>query len=127
MKFTLIVLLSLLFGACQPSDFVKTIPAEEFAQYITEEGVQLLDVRTPEEFEEGHIEGAVMIDYRTDPEGFVQKAEAQLQKDKPVALYCRGGRRSHMAAELLHKAGFKELVELQGGIQAWQEAEKPTE
>jgi rhodanese-related sulfurtransferase len=124
MKFTLIAFLSLLFGACQSSDFVKTIPAEEFAQYITEEGVQLLDVRTPEEFEAGHIEGAVLIDYRTDPEGFVQKAEAQLQKDKPVALYCRGGKRSHSAAELMHKAGFKQLVELDGGIQAWQEAGK---
>ncbi len=124
MKFTLIAFLSLLLGACQPSDIVKTIHAEEFAQYITEEGVQLLDVRTPEEFEAGHIEGAVLIDYRTDPEGFVQKAEAQLQKDKPVALYCRGGKRSHSAAELMHKAGFKQLVELDGGIQAWQEAGK---
>ena len=95
MKFTLIAFLSLLFGACQPTDFVKTISAEEFAQYITEEGVQLLDVRTPEEYAEGHLEGAVLIDFKAD--GFVEKAEAQLQKDKPVALYCRGGRRSHSA------------------------------
>ena len=58
MKFTLIAFLSLLFGACQPTDFVKTIPADEFAQYITEEGVQLLDVRTPEEYAEGHLDGA---------------------------------------------------------------------
>ena len=125
MKFTLIAYLSLLFGACQPTDFVKTIPAEEFAQYITEEGVQLLDVRTPEEYAEGHLEGAVLIDFKAD--GFVEKAEAQLQKDKPVALYCRGGRRSHSAAELLNKAGFKQLVELGGGITAWNEAGKPVE
>ena len=123
MKFTLIAFFSLLFGACQHTDFVKTIPAEEFAQYITEEGVQLLDVRTPEEYAEGHLEGAVLVDFKAD--GFVEKAEAQLQKDKPVALYCRGGRRSHSAAELLYKAGFQQLVELQGGITAWNEAGKP--
>ena len=123
MRFSIIALFSLLFGACQSSDFVKTLTVEEFAQYITQEGVQLLDVRTPEEYAEGHLDGAVMIDYKAD--GFVEKAEAQLQKDKPVALYCRGGRRSHLAAELLHKAGFQQLVELGGGITAWNEAGQP--
>ena len=87
--------------------------------------VCLVDVRTPEEYAEGHLDGAVLIDFKAD--GFVEKAEAQLQKDKPVALYCRGGRRSHSAAELLNKAGFKQLVELEGGITAWNEAGKPVE
>ena len=82
----------------------------------------MLDVRTPEEFEAGHLAGAVMIDFRA--EGFVEKAETQLKKDLPVALYCRSGKRSHSAAELLNKAGFKELTELEGGILAWQEAGK---
>ena len=49
--------------------------------------------------------------------------EALLQKDKPVALYCRSGKRSHAAAELMLKNGFKRIVELDGGIIAWQEAE----
>ena len=112
-----------LFGACQPTaEGMRVIPVDEFAQYITESGVQLLDVRTPEEFEAGHLAGAIMIDFRAD--GFVEKAKTQLKKDKPIALYCRSGKRSHSAAELLLKAGFIELVELEGGILAWQEAGK---
>lgn len=125
MKFSIVAFFTLLFGACQPTtDGMSVVSVDEFAQFITQPDVQLLDVRTPEEFEAGHIEGAVMIDYRTDPEGFLEKAEAQLQKDKPVALYCRSGKRSHSAAELMHKAGFQQLVELKGGILAWQEAGK---
>lgn len=125
MKFSIVAFFSFLFGACQPAiEGMSVVPVDEFAQFITQSDVQLLDVRTPEEFEAGHIEGAVLIDYRTDPDGFLEKAEAQLQKDKPVALYCRSGKRSHSAAELMHKAGFKQLVELDGGILAWQEAGK---
>lgn len=123
MKLFIITLFSFLFGACQPTaEGMRIVPVDEFAQYITESGVQLLDVRTPEEFESGHLAGAIMIDFRA--EGFVEKAKAQLKKDQPVALYCRSGKRSHSAAELLLKAGFKELVELDGGILAWQEAGK---
>lgn len=123
MKFSIVAFFSFLFGACQPTDGIKTVSVEEFAQFITQPDVQILDVRTPEEFEAGHIQGAVMIDYRTDPDGFLAKAETQLQKDKPVALYCRSGKRSHAAAELMLKNGFKRIVELDGGIIAWQEAE----
>lgn len=127
MKLSIVAFLSFLFGACQPTDGIKTVSVEEFAQFITQPDVQILDVRTPEEFEAGHIQGAVMIDYRTDPDGFLAKAEAQLQKDKPVALYCRSGKRSHSAAEMMVKAGFTQLVELDGGILAWQAADYPVE
>lgn len=123
MKFSIIAFLSLLFGACQPTtDGMRVVSVDEFAQFITQPDVQLLDVRTPEEFEAGHIDGAMLIDYRTDPDAFLQQAEAKLQKDKPVALYCRSGKRSHSAAEMMLKAGFTQLVELEGGILAWQEA-----
>ena len=123
MKLSIAALFAFLFGACQPvAEGMRVIPVDEFAQYITEANVQLLDVRTPEEFEAGHLAGAVMIDFRA--EGFVEKAETQLKKDLPVALYCRSGKRSHSAAELLNKAGFKELTELEGGILAWQESGK---
>ena len=125
MKLFIVALFTFLFGACQPApEGMSVVPADEFEKFITQADVQLLDVRTPEEFEAGHIAGAVLIDYRTDPEGFVQKAEAQLKKDRPVALYCRSGKRSHDAAKLLYQAGFQQLVELQGGILAWQEAGK---
>lgn len=115
--------LAFLLGSCQSSEDIKTVPVEEFAQYITQPDVQLLDVRTPEEYAEGHLDGAVLIDFKAD--GFVEKAEAQLKKDQPVALYCRGGRRSHMAAEQMLKAGFTRLTELKDGITAWNQADMP--
>lgn len=128
MKLSIVAFLSFLFGACQPAtEGMSVIPSKEFAEFITHTDVQILDVRTPEEFEAGHIQGAVMIDYRTDPDGFLANAEAQLQKDKPVALYCRSGKRSHSAAEILVKNGFKQVVELEGGILAWQAANYPVE
>ena len=124
MKFSIVAFFSFLFGACQPAtEGLRVIPAKEFAEFIMQTDVQILDVRTLEEFDAGHIHGAMMIDYRTDPDGFLVRAEALLQKDKPVALYCRSGMRSHAAAELMLKNGFKRIVELDGGIIAWQEAE----
>ena len=105
MKSLILSFLAFLFGSCQPStQDISVISVDEFAQYITQPDVQLLDVRTPEELEAGHLEGSVMIDYRTDPDGFVKKVEAQLKKEQPVALYCRSGKRSHSAAEQIGRA-----------------------
>ncbi len=128
MKLSILAFFAFLFSTCQPAgDGMSVIPVDEFEKLLADTDAQLLDVRTPEEFEAGHIQGALLVDYRTDPEGFVQKVEAQLDKDVPVALYCRSGKRSHDAALLLQKAGYKQLIELQGGILAWQEAGKDIE
>ncbi len=83
--------------------------------------VQLLDVRTPDEFAQGHIGAAALIDWRAD--GFAEKAQTQLVKDRPVMLYCRSGRRSAEAADVLDKLGFK-TYNLKGGILAWTGAGK---
>ena len=74
-----------------------------------------IDVRTPEEFSEGHIPGAINIDVKG--EGFDEKV-AQLDKSQPVAIYCRSGRRSKLAAERMANAGFK-VTELSEGILSW--------
>lgn len=81
--------------------------------------VQLVDVRRPNEFLEGHIEGALNIDFLED--GFAQKVEHKLDKDKPVMLYCRSGRRSAAAARELEALGFKEIYDLEGGFLQWQD------
>ncbi len=91
---------------------------EEFAASILLEGAQLVDVRTSTEFEAGHIEGAVNINFQASR--FLEQVEAQLDKDRPVLLYCRSGRRSASAAEKMESAGFKQLVDLQGGFIAWE-------
>ena len=101
----------------------KTVNVEAFEELISQRNVQLLDVRTQAEYDEGHLENALLID--VNGESFLADAEAQLQKDKTVAVYCRSGRRSASAAEKLSKDGF-DVVNLDGGITAWIEAGKDT-
>ncbi|MBR4775375.1 MAG: rhodanese-like domain-containing protein [Bacteroidales bacterium] len=96
---------------------------DEFEKMIAEDPtVQLVDVRTPEEFAAGHLEGAINIDWKADD--FMQKAESLLSKDRPVLLYCRSGRRSADAGASLDAASFK-AYNMLGGILAWTAAGKP--
>ncbi|MCB9053053.1 MAG: rhodanese-like domain-containing protein [Lewinellaceae bacterium] len=81
------------------------------------DGRQLIDVRTPEEYNEGHIEGAVNIDFYADD--FEQQLQQKLDKGKPVLLYCRSGSRSAQSAEQMKALGFKEMYDLKGGFMAW--------
>jgi len=81
------------------------------------EDVQLLDVRTPREYEGGHIEGAVNINYFDDD--FLQQTEQRFEKNQPVLLYCRSGNRSAKATEKMKAAGFKEIYDLEGGYKKW--------
>lgn len=113
-------LMSLLFG-CAPKPSFRSVDAEQFAREIEREEVQLVDVRTAEEFAEGHIPGAVNMDVN----GVAFDAQiATLDTERPVALYCRSGRRSKVAAEKVAKAGF-EVVELDGGILSWTGDKEP--
>lgn len=82
----------------------------------TNEDVQLVDVRTNRECNAGMIDKAVQIDISS--EDFKTKIE-QLDKDKPVVLYCAVGGRSSRAAQYLKSVGFKEVYNLKGGINAW--------
>ena len=92
-----------------------------FAQFEQNADAQLLDVRTAQEYAEGHIEGSVNIDiFSADFDQQVQ----QLDKSKPVYVYCRSGRRSANAMARMKDAGFTEIHNLQGGIMAWQQAGK---
>ena len=84
--------------------------------------IQLVDVRTEEEYRKSRLEHAVLIDINK-PE-FKQQAERTLRKDHPVAVYCRRGRRSAKAAAILAKAGYQ-VTSLKGGIEAWQRNEMP--
>lgn len=81
-------------------------------------GIQILDVRTPEEWNEGYIQGAKLVTFPADD--FAEKATKALDPEKPVLVYCRGGGRSAKAAKLLRDAGFKDVRELAGGITTWE-------
>lgn len=83
-------------------------------------GAQLLDVRTAEEYAEGHLQGARRVTWGQSD--FEKQVLAVLDPSKPVLVYCRSGRRSTAAIEVMEKLGFREVRELKGGILAWQKA-----
>lgn len=84
----------------------KSVSSEEFAGIIGDTAtVQLLDVRTKEEYEEGHIADALLVDFYS--YNFEEQAAAKLSKEKAVAVYCRSGRRSASAAQKLVKLGYE--------------------
>jgi phage shock protein E len=82
----------------------------------------VLDVRTPEEFAEGHVPGAVNV-----PHDQIAARLDQVPKDKDVVLYCRSGRRAGLAAELLAANGYTRLSHLEGDMPAWVERGRPVE
>ena len=98
-----------------------SVGVDEFQTFIANPAVQLLDVRSRDEFDEGHIAGATLIDVNDST--FVEQAMAILDKQRPVAVYCRSGRRSARAANLLSAQGCQ-VTNLAGGVMAWQDAGK---
>jgi len=92
-------------GFAAPKAGYENLSVKEFSKIITQNDVQILDVRTPEEYAEGHIKGALLANYNAPT--FKEDALKVLQKGKKVAIYCRSGRRSAAAAEILSKEGKK--------------------
>ena len=107
-----------LTSACGQANY-EDVDVEGFSALIESEDVVVLDVRTAEEYAEGHIEGAINIDQNQSD--FIQKAKAALSAGKKIAVYCRSGRRSANSADMLSAEGYK-MVNLKGGIIAWKEA-----
>ena len=112
--FSLLLAAASLVG-CQSNTEFKSVDAQQFAEVIANKDVQLVDARTPEEYSEGHIPGAVNIDVKS-PDFDTQIAT--LNPDRPVAVYCRSGRRSKLAAERMTNAGLQ-VTELSEGILSW--------
>ena len=122
MKKFLTLLLAVLGLNTVCSQNYENYDVKEFAELITDSNVVILDVRKADEFAEGHITGAILIDqFQSD---FLEQAQAKLPKDKTIAIYCRSGRRSANAAGKLADVGYK-CVNLKGGIIAWKEANMP--
>lgn len=104
------------------ADGVQVLDVAKFEKKMAQPDVQLVDVRTPEEFNEGHLENALNIDFTNDD--FDDKV-ASLDKNKPVMLYCKAGGRSAKAASKLKELGFKNITDLEGGILNWTSENKP--
>lgn len=121
MKHFLTCLLALLGITASGQNF-ENKEVKEFAELIADPNVVFLDVRTADEFNEGHIKGAINLDqFKSD---FIELAKQQLPKEKTIAVYCRSGRRSAHAAGLLAKEGYRS-VNLVGGIIAWTKENMP--
>ena len=121
-KLFVILLAAILLTACGQNTekdreaVYMNITAEEAKRIMdTQEGCIILDVRTQEEFDEGHIPGAILIpDYEIEA-----RAEEELtDKDQLILVYCRSGRRSKVAAEALVELGYTNIKEF-GGIIDW--------
>lgn len=97
---------------------MENLNQEKWAEGLKKsDKAEIIDVRTPAEFNEGYIEGAKLINIQ-DSSRFMEEIE-ELPKDKDYYVYCRSGRRSEMACQLMEKAGVSNAYNLEGGILNW--------
>jgi rhodanese-related sulfurtransferase len=109
-------LMSFFFISCSSQEEIKSISTKELKVLLAKEKVQLVDVRSPEEIKEGAIKTAIFVNYfEVD---FYEKIAKQLDKNKPVYLYCRSGNRSRKASKTLEAKGFN-VVNVLGGYMQW--------
>jgi rhodanese-related sulfurtransferase len=114
----LVLLVATLVGAlalssCSSSSSVQTVGPQEWLTKSQEQGVVVLDVRTPGEFAQGHVDGAVNVDVESGT--FDQQIE-KLDKGATYVVYCRSGNRSKVATDAMAGAGFTSVYNLQGGL-----------
>ncbi len=121
---TIILLTSFFSNSCgQTENKIDNRKPAEFQELLkTGKDLVLLDVRTPEEFKEGAIANSVNMDFYASD--FADQI-SQLDKNKTYLVYCRSGKRSGNTAKMLLEKGYKNVVNLDGGINAWQEAGLP--
>ncbi len=125
-----IVVGALLLGACGGSTateaLLETVPVGEIEEIVASppERLVVLDIRTAEEYAEGHLAGAINIDYYADN---FESLLGELDLGVPYVMYCNSGNRSGNALPVMDSLGFLEVYELDGGIQAWNGANLPLE
>ncbi len=118
-------LILLFAGFCANAQTLQTLGVADFETKLAQTpAAQLIDVRTPAEYEKGHLKDAQNFDFRA--ESFTASL-AKLNKAHPVFVYCLAGSRSTAAAKILAQSGFAAIYELQGGVIKWEAAQKPTE
>ena len=110
-------------GVAKEENTIEMVTSEEMEKLSKMDDVEVLDVRTEEEFITEHIKNAQNIVY---DENFSDKIKG-LDKSKPVVVYCKSGRRSEKSAQLLKDSGFVKVYDLKGGITQWKYDQKETE
>ena len=124
--FVLFTATTFIFGSCNNAQTQKintNLNAAEFAAKIEELPTSpIVDVRTPDEFSQGHLQNARNIDWTGSD---FQQQVSRFDKSKPILVYCLSGGRSYAAANQIRSEGFKEVYELSGGIVKWRAANLP--
>ncbi|WP_395738473.1 rhodanese-like domain-containing protein [Prosthecobacter sp.] len=118
---TLLLILPALMLAAEP---VKHVKANEAAKIIADGKTAVIDVRTPDEFKDGHIKGAKNIDIMSKD---FEAELGKLDKTQPTLVHCQAGGRSTRALPIFEKLGFTNLIHLDDGFGGWAAAGKPVE
>jgi len=119
-KLSILLLFVLMSFVATSQEVINTVlNTKDYKEVVVGKDVQLVDVRTPDEYNAGKIDDAINIDY-FNQETFKKEFE-KLDKDKALYVYCKSGHRSHESAVLLEEMGFKEIYDLEGGYMAWSE------
>ena len=119
----LVALTAVVLAGCSSSGTLETVSPEDAAAVIQENAdVVVLDIRTPEEYAAGIIEGAVNIDFYASD--FAAQLDS-LDKDAEYVVYCRSDNRSGQAMDVFADLGFQTVTEVDGGLVAWYEAGLP--
>jgi len=113
---SVLVLLFSFLGISQAQENIELLKVQDFKEQIDSDDIQLIDVRTLEEFKKGHIKNALLIDFYTSD--FKEKLQ-QLDAKKAIYVYCAVGGRSRKTAKLLSSLGFPKIYDLKGGYRAW--------
>lgn len=99
-----------------PPQYLLLPPQQFKAALEHDHDAQLIDVRTPAEYQRGHLPGAQNINFYDEE---LEKKLAALDKNRPVYVYCHSGRRSSECSDILKKMKFKKIVDMNGGFSAW--------
>ena len=110
-----IFLFSLFIGLTSQISFVKVLEKDNF-QVLMQQKSQVIDVRTPEEYALGYIDGAILIDYKASD---FQASISALNRNVTYLIYCRSGNRSGKASKVMDSLGFKKIYDLKGGYMNW--------
>ena len=123
MKFNhLLQVLTLVLFSTFAQANIRTIEPQAVLKLIeTQQAPVILDVRSAEEFYQGHIPGAINISYELLPEN----QQLNAFKEQDIVIYCRSGRRAQIASKILQEKGFKKLIDLNGHMIAWQQLHYP--
>ncbi len=117
------ILLSVVIGLtllnCKQSTAQQStlLEPQEFKEFLSVNDVLLVDVRTPKEFNSGHIKNAININFLS---AEFEKEIKKLDTTKTLVIYCRSGNRSGKSASIFVKVGFDQLYDLKGGVLKWQ-------